>query len=222
MSLQLRDNLYWCACADRIVFLDVTSDRYFCLPRAANDAFKRLAAGQPDAQDAEPLRMLTERELLVEGGSLTPFRQPAAIQTPVCDIVQHPGPRSSAAGILRALAWEVRMAWQLKTQPFSEVIATAARRCTNAPPTRFTDARAIQSIAAAADAIAFFTRAHNRCLIRALAVHAACGIQGIRAKLVLGVIAHPFAAHSWVQLGDAVLVGGYEHARLHTPILVIE
>jgi hypothetical protein len=36
------------------------------------------------------------------------------------------------------------------------------------------------------------------------------------------VIAHPFAAHCWVQLGDAVLIGGYEQARLYTPILVIE
>jgi hypothetical protein len=82
--------------------------------------------------------------------------------------------------------------------------------------------RTIQYIACAADAAAFITRSHNRCLVRALAVHSACRAHGVPAKLVLGVIAHPFAAHSWVQFGDAVLVGGYEQARLHTPILVIE
>jgi hypothetical protein len=44
----------------------------------------------------------------------------------------------------------------------------------------------------------------------------------VAAKLVLGVVAHPFTAHCWVQLGTAVLVGGFEQARLYTPILVVE
>jgi hypothetical protein len=124
--------------------------------------------------------------------------------------------------ILRALAWEHRAAWQLRTRPFSEVMALARRRGATAREAPCDNGPAIRSIAAAADSIAFVTRAHNRCLARGLGVHAACRARGIRAKLVLGVIAHPFAAHCWVQFGDAVLVGGYEQARLYTPILVIE
>jgi hypothetical protein len=75
---------------------------------------------------------------------------------------------------------------------------------------------------AASDAAGILTRVHNRCLVRALALHSLCKRKGIGAKLVFGVIAHPFAAHCWVQLGSAVLVGGFEQARLYTPILVLQ
>jgi hypothetical protein len=223
MFLRLRDNLHWCESADRIVFLDVAADRYFCLPSQARSAFLALAAaGRARPRDAARLNMLTQRGLLVEGGSLEPFQQPAHVDRPSRDFLAFPVPRSSAVPILRALAWEHRAAWQLRTRPFSEVMALARRRGATAREAPCDNGPAIRSIAAAADSIAFVTRAHNRCLARGLGVHAACRARGIRAKLVLGVIAHPFAAHCWVQFGDAVLVGGYEQARLYTPILVIE
>ena len=222
MPLQLRDNLHWCESGGRIVFLDVAADRYFCLPSEANDSFLTLAEGKADRHDAERLHILTSRGLLVTGGSLEFFPQPPVVDHPTRDCLGNPTPRSGAVPALRALAWEFRAAWQLKTQPFSEVIARARRSGLSQREAAGGSDPAIQSIAAAADAVAFVTRSHNRCLVRGLAVHAACRARGISAKLVLGVIAHPFAAHCWVQSGDAVLVGGYEHARLYTPILVIE
>lgn len=123
--------------------------------------------------------------------------------------------------ILRALAWEQYAAWQLRTRPFSEAVALARRHLSrrDAP---HDNGPVIRSIAAAADAAAFITRSHDRCLVRGLAVQAACRGRGIPAKLVLGVIGHPFAAHCWVQVGDAVVIGEYEQARLYTPILVVE
>jgi hypothetical protein len=222
MALRLRDNLHWCDCAGRIVFLDVATDRYFCLPGEANKAFLALAGGTASPQDIEGLRSLTDRGLLVDGPSQKPLRRPAAIEEPARDVLGGPVPRSGPMSLLRALAWEAHAAWQLKTRRFPDVIAGAGRRCTKFPGKRSGSGRATLSIAAAADRIALVTRSHNRCLVRALAVHAACRARGIPARLVLGVIAHPFAAHCWVQYGDSVLVGGYEQARLYTPILVLE
>lgn len=222
MPLRLRDNLHWCQCSGRIVFLDVDEDRYFCLPTDANEAFGKAAAGNADPLDAELLGMLTKRGLLLTSESLSQIRQPATLETPARDIMHNCMPRSAIVPILSALAWEARAAWQLRSRRFCDVIAWATRRAADCHAASPDSRRAVQSIAAAADAIAFVTRAHNRCLVRALGVHAACRARGIRAKLVLGVIAHPFAAHSWVQLGDAVVVGGYEQARLYMPILVIE
>jgi hypothetical protein len=166
--------------------------------------------------------MLTQCGFLVESGSLESFPQPALVDHPSRDFLGYPVPRSSGVAILRALAWEHRAEWLLRTRPFSEVLALARRRGAKAREAPADSGATIRSIAAAADAIAFVTRSHNRCLVRGLGVHAACRARGIPAKFVLGVIAHPFAAHCWVQLGDAVLVGGYEQARLYTPILVIE
>jgi hypothetical protein len=222
MPLRLRDNLHWCESTGRIVFLDVAADRYCCLPSQAKAAFLAVAAGTAGPQDAARLNMLTQRGFLVESGSLELFQQPALVDHPSRDFLGYRVPRSSAFAILRALAWEHRAAWQLRTRAFSEVIALARRRGLKGCEAPGNSGPTIRSIAAAADAIAFVTRSHNRCLVRGLGVHAACRARGIRAKLVLGVIAHPFAAHCWVQLGDVVLVGGYEQARLYTPILVIE
>jgi hypothetical protein len=82
--------------------------------------------------------------------------------------------------------------------------------------------RSIQVAVSAAAATALLLRSHDRCLVRGLALHSLCRKRGLNTKLVLGVVAHPFAAHCWVQLENVVLVGGYEQARLYTPILVLE
>jgi hypothetical protein len=222
MPLRLRDNLHWCECGGRIVFLDVTADRYFGLPAKAHDTFLSLAQGDAEPKDADQLKMLMNCGILVESQSLQPFQRPAAIETPTSDSLDDLNARSGFVPIIHALRWEYHAAWKLRTRGFSEVIAQARRQGCKARRTDIAAERKARSIAAAADAIAFFTRAHNRCLVRALGVQAACRAHGINASLVLGVIAHPFAAHSWVQNGSEVLVGGYEHARLYTPILVLE
>jgi hypothetical protein len=204
------------------VLLDVDADRYFCLRKTINDAFLALAAGTEELEQRKRLGALIERGLLVETNSLQPFQPCASNEAPRRDFVPETAARRGIVPILRALASELRASWLLRTHPFHQVVSVAGARGSKRSVAPANGDRAITSIAAAADAISFFTRAHNRCLVRALAVHAACRALGVGPKLVFGVIAHPFAAHCWVQLGDAVLVGGFEHARLYTPILVIE
>jgi hypothetical protein len=110
----------------------------------------------------------------------------------------------------------------LRTRSFAEVIEAIERegRSDRHPP-RDQDS-VVRVIAGALSAVSYVMPVHDRCLVRALAVHLSCARRGIRPKVVFGVIAHPFAAHCWVQLGNAVLVGGFEQARLYTPILVVE
>lgn len=223
MTLRLRDGLHWCRCSGRIVFLDVAADRYFCLPSIANDPFMKVASGSADRRDTERLAMLTKGGILADTEGFDPFPQPAAIGVPTRDILGKLEPRSGLLWMLRALVRELLAGWQLRTLGFAAVVARAGRQGAHrVSRASRDDHRAMSSIAAAADAVALITRSHNRCLVRALAVHSACRARGIRAKFVIGVIAHPFSAHSWVQLDEAVLVGGYEQARLHTPILVVE
>ena len=116
----------------------------------------------------------------------------------------------------------MRAGWRLRTRSLRDVLETAASRGRNEALVPEHPNSSLGAIVTAANAVALLTRVHNRCLVRALAVHAMCKKRGIRPKLVFGVIAHPFAAHCWVQLDSAVLVGGFEQARLHTPILVVE
>lgn len=222
MPLQLRDNIHWCDCANRAVFLDVEADRYFCLPAVANAAFLRLAAGQERPGDAGRLEMLVRRGVLVDDSGPAGLRAPAIIAPPARDWLPEPLTCASLLAVLRALASELSAARALRTRPLLEVLDAAKRRRSAKRRDRVATERMLRAIVRASTAASYFARVQDRCLVRALALHATCRRNGIAPKLVFGVIAHPFAAHCWVQLGDAVLVGGYEQARLYTPILVVE
>lgn len=221
MSLQLRDDLHWCECEGRAVFLDTRADRYFCLPQASNEAFLRLSARTTREDDEPLLGQLIGNGILFETGVETSLRLPPAIEAPTHDLVEERFRRATLGWVLRALAAELRAALLLRTRRFHDLIASAHDRRRRAPDPNCGDRRPVEEIAAAAAAAAFITRSHDRCLVRAFAVHALCARTMVRPKLVFGVVAHPFAAHCWVQLGGAVLVGGFEQARLYTPVLVV-
>jgi len=221
MSLQLRENLHWCDCVGRAVFLDTEADRYFCLPKAANDAFLRLANRKAQLGDAERLHVLVARGLLIESGALASIKPPPLIDPPTRDFLEEV-PRAHLLSVLQALAWELRTVLALRTMPFHAVINDARNRVRRNGILRLERRRPIEEIVSAVGTASFITRSHDRCLVRALAVYSMCRTIGARPTLVFGVIAHPFTAHCWVQLESAVLVGGYEQARLYTPILVLE
>jgi hypothetical protein len=222
MALRLRDNLHWCACAGRAVFLDIAADRYFCLPAVVNDAFIRLAACRGERGDAERLRQLVARGLLVEGSASAAIEPPPLLESPTADWPGSASERAGPAMIARALLAELSTARRLQTRSLLEVLDSARRAVPGAKRAERDRKQAIHRIVAASSTIAYLTRVQDRCLVRALAVHSLCRTKGIGHKLVFGVIANPFAAHCWVQLGRTVLVGGFEQARLYTPILVIE
>ena len=222
MPLRLRDNLHWCNCEGRAVFLDTRADRYFCLPQAANGAFLRLAARSMQSGDVERLHLLVERGMLVEAGPHACIESPALVEPPTHDLLEEPLPRARPLSILRAFASELRAACALRTRPFHQVVEAIRNGRPGNKAIQGKLDRSIQEIVSAATVVSFITRSHDRCLVRALAVHSACRSIGSKPKLVFGIIAHPFTAHCWVQLGGAVLVGGYEQTRLYTPILVLE
>lgn len=222
MPFQLRHNVFWCDCTGRAVFLDVEADRYFCLPSDANEAFLRLATGDPDPRDAERLQMLVSRGILIEGSASAAIAEPPTIEVADRDLPDEPHPFPRLRAIVRELVSEMLAVRLLRTRTFSEVIDLVRRKGSNdRRPPRDPDSM-LQAIAGASSAASYLMRMQDRCLVRALAVHLICMRRGIRPKLVFGVIAHPFAAHCWVQLENRVLVGGFEHARLYTPILVLE
>lgn len=220
MPLQLRDDLFWCNCQGRAIFLDTAADRYFCLPPAANDAFLRLAVRGHDPGDAQRLATLVDAGLLRAVDGDEPIRPP-----PLSDAPTHDSPHGGgidAIATLQALASESRMVRALRTQPFHQVVEMVRGARPRGGKGDPDPSRAVGKIVSGFAAAALLTGSHDRCLVRALAVQSACKRSGIASKLVFGVVAHPFAAHSWVQLGLAVLVGGFEQARLYTPILIVE
>jgi hypothetical protein len=220
MPWKLRENVHWCDCAGRAVFLDLKADLYFCLPRESNAAFLRLTKNQSRPRDPELLEPLVRRAVLVEDAARTRIQPPVAVEAPQSDFPAGPSDRIALFNLVRAICSELWTGRLLRRRPLHEVIESGrAIEPRSAPRDEY---KSIQALVTASSASAFFLRSHDRCLVRGLALHAACRRRGVAAKLVLGVVAHPFTAHCWVQLGTAVLVGGFEQARLYTPILVVE
>ena len=220
VMLQLRDDLHWCNSDGRVVFLDVAADRYFCLPGGTNAAFLRLADGTSQDDDAVRLQALIDRGLLIEVAAGSTFRQPPRADALARDVLAGGAARARPAYVFRMLAAELHAGWMLRSRPFRSILDSIRR---GSPPSRGRDRteRTIAEIAAAAAAVALLTRSHDRCLVRALAVHRLCRRSGCGAKLVFGVTAHPFSAHCWVERDGLVVVGDHEQARLHAPILVV-
>lgn len=222
VSWSLRDGLHWCDCGGRAVFLDLRADRYFCLPREANAAFLRAVCNERLPQDSERLDLLVRRGLLGRGDAHAGIQSPATIEEPQSDFLSDQDGRASLLDIIRAISSELRITWLLRRRTLHEVIE---RVRLSRPKLGFVQRHehgSIQSAVSAAEATALLLRSHDRCLVRGLALHSSCRKRGLNTKLVIGVIAHPFTAHCWVQLGSVVLVGGYEQARLYTPLLVLE
>ena len=219
---QIRNHVYWCECNGRAIFLDAEADRYCGLPDGANAAFLRLAGNASEPGDCARLELLVRRNLLIETADGEPLRAPPWIAPPAGELPAYGGGRVRAGMVLAVLASELRTGRALRTTGFLHVLEAAQALSSKGRSNAVDAVEQARAVAAAAAVLGLVTRSHDRCLVRGLAVHALCRKRGIPATLVLGVTAAPFTAHCWVQLGSAVIVGGYEQARLYTPILVLE
>jgi hypothetical protein len=221
MAFRLRHDLHWCVSGGRVIFLDVDRDLYSCLPLEAGAAFIRLAGGHLEPGDLDRLGFLVARGMLIED-PLAPATLPALrIPAAAGDWVEDPAARASAADTLRDAASQMRWAALLRVKPLRAIASSVGRRA-RIPRARPGDAELrVRRIVSASAAAALLLGSHDRCLIRALALHSACCRQGIRSRLVFGVRSGPFRAHCWVQLEDRVLVGDFEQVRLFTPIMAL-
>lgn len=219
--LHLRQNLYWCECAGRAIFLDAEADRYFGLSPAVNDAFLHLADSSMDPANSSALQPLISRGMLIEDEAERIFRAEWPLVPATHDLNADGHVQALPKDIALILMAELAATWHLRMRSFKWVLTDVSRRVGSPPPQQEPD-QSLLAIAAASSAASLFTRSHDRCLVRALAVHSTCRRRGFASKLVFGVRSNPFTAHCWVQLDSAVLVGAFEQVRLYRPILVVE
>lgn len=214
--LQLRPNLSCCLCGDRVLFLDLDADRYFCLGRGLEASFRNWLAGEPTESD---LNMLQARSILQPGerasraGSL-PTRAMADLEA---------APRARRRDLAEALAFELIAAAWLRIRPIGAVIKGCARHSRHADTAAggAAAAAAASAIVAGLAESALWLGSTDRCLPRAIAATLMCRRRRVAAHLVLGVRIDPFGAHAWVQCQDKILVGDFDQVRLFTPILSV-
>lgn len=197
--------LSWCRIGEHLVFLDVTQDRYFRLPKTkAREFFDR-----PQSE------------------AITDWRQPDFLPRPAD--WQQPSTASSIqeksgfslGRVAQALWLQRRLEMRLASKHFRTILEDHRR---------FVERKTSQAIglsSSGVDIVRAFAQARllrtsaDRCLARSLALSSNLAATGDLSRVVLGVSLHPFSAHCWVQQGATVLNESIEEVRRHTPILVV-
>ncbi|WP_294251362.1 lasso peptide biosynthesis B2 protein [uncultured Sphingomonas sp.] len=215
MSLASHPSISWCRCAGQAVFLDLEGDRYFCLPEPLDAIFQRWAAGEAIDRDAHTALVAAG----VAGADPTQRPQPVSFSVARRDLA-HAGPGRAVWTSAKAIFGQLRAKYWLRRRPLANILRDLPSPAASAA--RSPGEASLQAIAGAFATSAMVLPAADQCLPRAIAAARLCWHRGLDAALILGVRLHPFAAHSWVQSGDAVVVGDLEQVRLYTPILVLQ
>lgn len=200
-------DLAWCLVDDRLVFLDVCKDRYFCLPEERNAA------------------LISEiRASMVPDGL---WRQPESFPRPVdwtlaartCEAIREG--EFDLAETARALWAHRRIERRLATKSLSVVLtetrSALLRASMISPSLSERGSRCVRAFEQAK----LLRSAKGQCLPRSLALALCLARCGDRPHVVLGVHLRPFKAHCWVQSGDAVLNDSAEEVLRYQPILII-
>lgn len=220
----LRDDLSYCRVGERLVFLDVGSDRYFHLPYPMEQALAAYldGAGCPDTD----ISKLVKRSILVEQTGTT-IGSRASIEPAVRSAVEASlQPRNlRITELMEVFAIVLITRMNLKISKLKSILDGLAadkhiqtRR--TKPPTELFEQRL-------SDAAAVFRRARlyvpieMRCLLDSIAMARFLHRRRIHAHIVFGIALDPFAAHCWVQVDDLVLNDTVGNVTSHTLIRVV-
>lgn len=221
MGFVLREGLSFCETSGRLVFLDLASDRYFCLEHEADCALRRLTGGEPLArEDVTVLADLVAHGLLAQ---TTEGARPQACSPPPepeRSLLDEDLPVGSAA-LAHALWRLARSAFALKVRPLRAIIASTMKRKTQLSPEAEAPAPIAAEVAGAFKRSALIAAPLDRCLPRSFATAHALLDRKLRPDLVFGVRLHPFGAHCWVQHGRTLVNETLDQVRNFTPILVV-
>jgi hypothetical protein len=221
MITRLRDDLHFCICSGRTVFLDVRADRYFQLPIDLDLAFQRLASGRTALpSDKAALDAIISRGWIINADQGGRPLLPEATPSPTAEIA----PLPSLARItdrMKVLALIQMARFDLVRQPFQTLLERMSRSTAALGEGEATDWTSLDHVAAAFAAIGTIIQRQDRCLPMSIAFKRLCLSRGIRATLVIGVKLDPFVAHCWIQRDECVVNDTLERARLFAPILAV-
>jgi len=232
----LSRHIHVCQLDARFIVLNVARDEYLSIEGAAAACLAEWVRAWVRAQDrpgaADDSRFEAQIGQLLAQGVLTRSVAEAREKPPILY-----GPSRADRALDGNYSSSIRLrpnhvliflwsllstAFALRFRPLQSTLSALAVR-------RIPAANAREcSIERAGDLIAIFRRlrsvtfaTHRRCLLHAITLTKFLAHFGIQASFVMGVKVEPWAAHSWVELGDYVLDGTPEQARFYHRILVI-
>lgn len=219
----------------QVVLLDLKNDRYLGLGRSESSALSRIVVewpqidypgGDSDAisqQDADVLlREMLDRQLIAVNELAHTRRQPApaldAAFAAIAPMAQPHVLKHSKNCLLGFVAASLKLRLMGLESVVRNVAARKATRGCVAQP----DPRHLSELVAVFMTLRpwLFT-AKDACLFDSLALLEFLARYEIYPTWVFGVVAAPFAAHSWLQHGGVVLNDYPENVLKYSPILVV-
>lgn len=220
MAHGLPSNISFGFIGERVIILDIASDRYYLLSGDEASAIAQLASGGVPPPNV--IRRIADRGMLsVESGGpvapvSAPFIEASALEGD--DTLEPIGVIEVAVARLRASA-ALRVAgiaftidrWRRlrdRSHPFRVAAPTAkpARGASSAQLAKgFAEAR-------------LFVPARRACVPDSLALASCLWRRGAAADVFFGVRLDPFAAHCWVQAGSVLLSDPLDIVREFSPV----
>ncbi len=206
-------NMAACLVSDRLVFLDLPGDRYFCLePRqdgAARDVRRESLAEGAVGSDRTAWHVLASEDF-----------SPVEIEAVSASVIDTILPTPSRSNVAAALLRNAQALFDTTIMPLERIVARVARRRQATAARQAPPRCGIAELVAAHLASHRLLSAHDRCLPFSIALTGHLRRAHYAVDLVIGVRLDPFAAHAWVQRDGMVLNDRLEHARSFYPILV--
>jgi hypothetical protein len=236
-TLYLQRHIFACSVPE-VVLLDLRRNRYLALPEHQSRLLASQVPGWPGAgmpladQSAPPQTVAKVVDDLITQGILTRAPSqgkdatPAAIPTPRRTLLPEPQliPQPAVSTWQRARRY-------LPAMFYSAITATAALRfksiehiVSKVSARRGDDRIKVDLPSLVQDFYwlrPFVFSGNQRCLFHSLTLLLFLSRFGIHPRWVFGVRKAPFAAHCWLQDGDAVLNDSVERVAMFTPIMVV-
>lgn len=219
----VRDDLSFCRVDEHFIFLDVSNDRYFCLPHPMEQALAiHLDGGRTLAPD---ISWLIEQHILVDQ-RCTAISDRKSIKPAARSAMEPPLSiqRLRPFDLLEVIAIVLRTRLELKLFTLKHVLDGL---CTDRPfragqptPASVSIEHRLSKAAAIYRRARLYVPVDMRCLLDSVAMAKFLRRRQLYAHVVFGVALDPFSAHCWVQLDDFVLNDTVGNVNSHTPIRV--
>ncbi|WP_395396469.1 lasso peptide biosynthesis B2 protein (plasmid) [Novosphingobium sp. BL-8A] len=221
MVYALPGGLSFCLAGDRLVFLDLPSDRYFCLSPPIEADFRALIEGR--TQSGSIPKRLQAGNLLIAEEMVNDIAH--CLAPAVTGELRGDPQNLMFHDRLAAIGWILRSRTELKVRGLAVTIQHLInRKAVIGKALPISDAareRNLSRVAASFRMASGIIGAHGQCLPRSLAIaHRLLSLR-ISPMLILGVRLTPFAAHAWVQVDGMLMNECRERTDVFTPILVV-
>jgi hypothetical protein len=231
-------HVHLCETGNQVIFLDLRRDKYLAIGRAERQLLSGLVGGWPadgnDGQEAAAVRQSSEPVIhsMLQLGLLT---ADAGAGKAAAHIVMEPVSEAlvaddferrtsiGAAHLLRFLLACMRAKMVLRWRSLEYAVEAARKRkARSAQRSNVFDLQRARHLVAIFDRLRpFVFTAKDACLFDSLALIEFLALHGSYPTWVIGVHAHPFSAHSWVQHNELSFNGPVEFLRGFTPILAV-